>query len=306
VVVDNAFPFRGGDSAVHQIKLPGREYSVDTILVEDFGKRTIRSFGEALKARQFFDSVHVVDRSFNTPEDGGPMQPLTAFVLDTLCEHFNAQAVISLDHYDYGTTLNVMDMPDYYYATLDARSNTYWKIHDRLRGDILDIHLQKDTIFWDSSGHSITNSVADLPVIREAIEASANHAGVKYADFVAPTWTKEERLFYKQGHPLFFHASELISRGQWEDANRIWYHVFEESKGKQKARAAFNLALGQEVLGNFREAAAWAYRSMEVYKELGALAVSQIEENEARQYYMTLALRLQEKRKLDDQYGVDE
>jgi hypothetical protein len=306
VVVDNAYPFKVSDSAVHEINLPDRKFAVDTLWVEDFGSRVVQSFGNALKARRFFDSVYVVKDPFNPKGKGKPMDPLTAFELDTLCRHFNAQAVISLDHYDYGTAINVLEMPESFFATLDARSNTYWKLHNCLSGDLYDIHLQKDTIFWEGVGPSINNSAADLPTIREALDVAAHNAGEKYAGYLAPTWTKEERLFYKQGHPLFFRASELISRGEWELASRLWYNVYEEGNQKQKARAAFNLALGQEVRGNFMEAAAWAYRAMEQYRELGVLSVSELEKKETSAYYVELAQRLQEKKKLDEQYGVEQ
>ncbi len=306
VVVDNAYPFYREDSAIHKLKTPMQEFTVDSVWVRDFGKRTVEAFGESLKQRRFFDSVHVVKQSFNTSEDGKPMQPLSNFVLDTLARHFNAQAVISLNHYEYGTTINVTEAADNYYATLDARSNTYWKFHNQLTGELLDLHLQKDTIFWESAGVSIGRSTGDLPGIKEALIASAEHAGERYAEYVAPTWSNEKRIVYKQGDPLFIRAAELINSDDWEEANRIWYHVYQEGRDKPRARAAYNLALGKEVLGEFSEAVAWAYRSLEIYNNLGAFAFSEIEKAEAQQYYMTLSKRLLEKKKLDEQYGVEE
>ncbi|MFO8002267.1 MAG: DUF6340 family protein [Marinilabilia sp.] len=306
VLVDNAPPFRVSDSAVHKVKLPDRDFTIDTIWVDDFGEQAVHAMGEALEERQFFDSVHVAERPFNTGEDGEPMDPLTAFEIDSLCRHYNAQGVISLDHFDYGTTLRIEDVPDHYYATLDSRSNTYWKFYDYLSGELLDVHLLEDTIFWDYSERNVNKAISGLPSIREALKDASVHAGEEYAAYVAPTWTKEERIFYKQGHPLFVRASGLVGRGEWEQAARIWYQVYEEADGKQKARAAFNLALAQEVLGEFREAAAWGYRAMEEYEDLSGLVVSEPERETAREFYLHLARRLQDKKKLDEQYGVEE
>ncbi|WP_016776457.1 DUF6340 family protein [Anaerophaga thermohalophila] len=306
VVVDNARPFNGSDSAVNKIILPDRKYSVDTIRVEDFGKRVIESFSATLESKQFFDSVHVAKGSFKNPALENPLSPLSAFEIDSLLRHYNAQAVISLDYYDYGTTLRITDTPDFYYSTLDARSNSYWRIHNGLNGEIMDVHFQRDTIFWEGAGLSLMEAAEELPSIRKALEMAAQHAGEKYADYVAPGWNSEVRRYYTHGHPLFFRASELIAGGNWEEANRIWYHVYENGSDKQRARAAFNLALGMEVLGEFREAAAWAYRSIEAYKELGALSVSQMEKDISTQYYTHLAVRIQEKKKLDEQYGIEE
>jgi hypothetical protein len=307
VVVNNAYPFQKSDTVVHRINLPGRQYSVDTIWMKDFGGVAAETFAEELKYRQFFDSVYVAEKSFNSKiEDRNPLNPLTAQELDSLCNAYNAQGVISLDYYDYGTTINVMDMGDYFYSTLDARSNTYWTFHNCLSGERLDYYFQRDTIFWDSFGSSVVNSVNDLPKIRQSLEEAAYHAGARYADFVAPTWTNEERIFYQKGHPLFFEAANEVARNNWDSAKRIWYKVYESSDGKTKARAAYNLALGQEVTGNFREAAAWGWRAVDKYKSLKGINVSEAERNMAISFYMKLSHRLQDKKKLDEQYGVDE
>jgi hypothetical protein len=307
VIVDNAFPYRTEDSVVHIIDLPGHKYSIDTIWVDDFGMRAIHSFAESLKDKQFFDSVHVVPHSFNSIEDGKPMQLLSAYELDTLCRYYNAQAVISLDHYEYGSKLKVRQTPQYHhYATLDANSRTYWKFYNCLSNDLLDVHFQQDTIFWETVSIGMVRSVNNLPRLRDGIKSAAVHAGQKYAKYVAPTWNREKRLYYKKGHPLFLRASDFVLQGEWTKASRIWYHVYEEEDGKQKARAAFNIALAKEVLGDFTEATAWAYRSVKQYEDLWSLAVSAMEKEDAFQYYVELSLRLKEKRKLDEQFGVDE
>ena len=306
VVVDNAYPFRVTDTTVHEVNLPDTTYAIDSVWVDEFDSLAVQSMGEALEARQFFDSVHVVKKSFNPEEGGKPMRPLRASVIDSLCRHYNAQGVISLDHYDYGTTLDVIEFYDNYMATLDARSSTYWKIFDHVNGELLDVHLQHDTIFWDYVERDISRAVSGIPPVREALKDAAVHAGGKYAGYVAPTWTTEERVMFKRGHPLFPRAASLANRGNWEEAARMWYHVYEENSGKIKARAAFNLALAREVVGEFREAAAWGYRALEEYEDLGSLAVSQAEKETAREFYLKLARRIQEKKKLDEQYGVDE
>ena len=306
VIADNAYPFRVTDTIVHEVNTPDSTFSIDSVWVDEFDSLAVRAMGEALEPRQFFDSVYVAKESFNTEENGKPMRPLRASVVDSLCRHYNAQAVISLDHYDYGTTLDVVELHDNYMATLDVRSSTYWKIFDHVNGELLDVHLQQDTIFWDYVERNPSRAVSGIPSIREALKDAAVHAGEKYAGYVAPTWTTEERVMFKQGHPLFPRAASLASRGNWEQAARMWYHVYEENSGKVKARAAFNLALAKEVRGEFREAAAWGYRAWEEYEDLGVLAVSQPEKETAKEFYLKLAQRIQEKKKLDQQYGVDE
>ncbi|WP_291855828.1 DUF6340 family protein [Marinilabilia sp.] len=304
VVVDNAFPFQPGDSGVHKIKLPTREYAIDSILVDDFGRRIIQSFGESLNAKSFFDSVYVVKQPFNTLEGGKPLALLSPAVVDSLCDFYNAQAVIELGHFEYGSLINVMDFGDQYFATLDARVSAYWKIHNKIADDVFDVHLQRDTIFWESTGPTILGSVEKLPLIRDALNEAAAYSGQQYSEYISPTWEKTRRYFFKKGHPLFYDASVQATRGDWDEAGRIWFHIYELGTEKQKARAAYNLALTQEVKGDFIEATSWAYRSMEHFQEVGNLSLADYELEMAKSYYIELAQRLQEKKKLDKQFGV--
>ncbi|MGQ1891906.1 DUF6340 family protein [Thermophagus sp. OGC60D27] len=306
VVVDHAPPFTKIDSGIHKIILPGKKYVVDTILLKDFGKLAIESMAEVLKSKQFFDSVHVYPQKLDPVSTYSLSPSLSTETLDSICDRYNAQGLIALDYFDYGTTLQVSEAPDIYYSTLDARSRTRWKIYNRLTGKTLDVHVQKDTIFWDGIGYSITGSAAELPPIREALKMAAQHAGAKYSDYVAPSWESQSRLIYIKGHPLFYKASELVANNQWEEAGRIWYYVYLNGSPKQKARAAFNLALSKEMTGDFREAAAWAWNSMEEYAPMGNLSVTQAEKDACKSYYILLAQRIQEKKKIDNQYGIEE
>lgn len=306
VVVDNAYPFQPGDSGVHKIKLPSREYSIDSVLVEDFGLRIIQSLGESLETKSFFDSVYVVKQSFNTLEEGKPLALLSPVVVDSLCDFYNAQAVIELGHFDYGTLINVMDFGDQFFATLDARVSAYWRIHNNFSDEVLDVHLQRDTIFWENTGITLGGSVEKLPLIRDALNEAAVYSGIQYSEYISPTWQKTRRFFFKKGHPLFYDASVQAGIGDWDEAGRIWYRIYETGTGKQKARAAYNLALSQEVKGDFDEATSWAYRAMELFEETGGISFSDYEKEMAKNYYIQLAQRLQEKKKLDKQFGVNE
>lgn len=306
VVVDNSSGYFNGDTGIHKIILPNRTFSVDTIHFKDFGKVAVNTFAEALKNKAFFDSVYVYPgKLFPLSRDNSNFS-LSEQSIDSLCNRYNAQGVISLDYYSYGTVLRVDETSDLFYATLDARSLTRWTIYNGVNGGKVDVYVQRDTIFWDAADYSMNSSVANLPQFREALKMAAQNAGVKYAEYVAPSWEPQSRRYYIQGHPLFYKASELVDEGKWEEAGRIWYYVYQNGKGKQKARAAFNLALSKEMQGDFLEAAAWAWKSLEEYQNLRSLSSTQSEKDFCKFYYMLLAHRIQEKKKLDVQYGVEE
>ncbi|SFE90035.1 DUF6340 family protein [Thermophagus xiamenensis] len=307
VLVDNSPGYFKSDTGIHKIILPGRRaYTVDTIRFKDFGKVAVLTLAEALKDKAFFDSVYVYPgKPVSNSRDKNNFS-LSEEVVDSLCNRFNAQGVISLDYYDYNTVLRVDKSSELYYSTLDARSRTRWTIYNGLNGGKVDVYVQRDTIFWDAADYSMNSSVAHLPQYRDALKMAAQNAGVKYADYVAPSWELQSRRFYIKGHPLFYKASEMVSEGKWEEAGRIWYYVYQNGKGKQKARAAFNLALSKEMQGDFLEAAAWAWKGLEEYQNLKSLSANQAEKDFCKFYYMLLARRMQEKKKLDAQYGVEQ
>ncbi len=89
----------------------------------------------------------------------------------------------------------------------------------------------------------------------------------------------------------------------WNEAAKIWYHIYESENKKQKARAAYNLALSYEIRNDFQEAKAWAEISRNLFETLKSIQVSEIERKMAFKYFESLNERFAETEALHKQLG---
>lgn len=301
VVVDNSLPFR--DDSVHLIGSFYKESFVDTVWVDNFGKIATKSMFESLNEKNFYDSVYYhsipLNRNLSNPNLGEIPLPL----IDSLCKAYNAQALISLEAFRYKSDTRIAEMDDFLYVSMDVNSLLYWKIY-RNDGILLDANIQKDSIFWDNTQSSYSYAHSKIPTIRESVEILAWHMGNNASKRVAPYWESVKRNFYKSGSLFFTKANELVIKNKWEEAARIWYYVYENSKNRQKAMAAFNLALSYEVRGDFAEALAWSDISRQLFEKLGSMGASEDEKKMSRLYYIEIAERYQQIRKLNEQLGT--
>jgi tetratricopeptide (TPR) repeat protein len=60
-------------------------------------------------------------------------------------------------------------------------------------------------------------------------------------------------------------AAIYVSKSQWIDAAAEWQKVISGNKGRLKAKAAFNLALANEMLGKFDLSIEWLRNARKYY-----------------------------------------
>jgi hypothetical protein len=300
VVVDFSYPYRG--DSTHILFISGNSTVVDTIWVDDFGMRVAESMAVELDNRAFFDSVFLHPVSLNIPPVGSPNLPLSPLQVGEILEEYNAQAVIALESVEYSSHFKGADLGQFFYASLDADSRLLWKIYDT-QGQVVDVYIQQDSIFWDNHEAGYSNDFSAIPGVRYAMESLADFMGKYYPDRIAPYWESQRRSYYASGHHLFSRANDLLKANNWEHAARVWYYVFDEGNDKQKAMAAFNIALSFEVRGDFVEAAAWAEVSNNLFNQMSTFRVSAMDKVRGVTYIQELNERIRETQKLEEQVG---
>ena len=301
VLVDFAYPYRA--DSVHVLKLGNEKTSIDTIWVDDFAVRTINAVGAELEQRPFFDTVYVHPRPLNLPPVGKPGLNLSPLQVQRILAEYPAQRVLALEEVSYSSRINIDNVEGYLVATQDVDATLLWKLYDE-SGKAVDVFVQKDSIFWDKVDELYVLRELEVPPIRTALEALADFMGKYYPDRIAPYWEVQYRPFYSGGHHLFARANDLKKVNSWEAAARVWYYVYEEGNKKQKAMAAYNLALSYEVRGDFVEALAWAERSKALFDDLGTARVSETERKRVGNYIQELERRRDEELKLQLQVGA--
>ena len=267
VLVDNSVPFKG--KKVHKVETPGSKFTIDTIWVDDFSSIALSALKEELTERKFFDSVYI------HPEPLKTSRRLINRVLSwqqvgDLCEKYNAEAVIAFEKNVYNTKIKVESMPDgLLFGYLDASGAVLWRGYNYLSKELIYRQTQKDTISWDAVGGNINYIATKLPKLVVSIEELGTYLGAKAADDIAPRWEKQKRGYYIAGNYHFIQAADHMSNKEYGEAIKLWKYVFDRSDKKVKARAAYNLTLVSELMGDYESAFYWMEQGVKAIVKTG-------------------------------------
>jgi hypothetical protein len=265
LLIDNALAYR--DTQVHEIQIPTKKFFVDTIWNDEFPAIALDALKQALDDRNFFDSVHIkkepLRRTVLSSKNG-----ITWELVNKLCEKYHVQSIISIDDYLYHTKINVgRNYEGNLHGYLDANAAILWRVYNNLNKTVLYKEIQIDTISYDTDGVVMNAIASKLPSIKWALTDLANYMGTSSANDIAPYWETQQRGFYATGNYRFMQAAEMVRIEKWGEAIKIWKYIFNNSTKKVKARAAYNLALAAEVLGDYSSASYWIDQSLAVFAE---------------------------------------
>ena len=302
VVADHAFPFRS--DSMHVVMLPHDTILVDTIMVDDFSIRVATALVNELENRAFFDSASLHPVSLNTPPTGAKLKIAPSQTISYLSERHDVQAIAAIENAEYSSEIKIGFHEGHYYVTLDATGELFWKLYDS-NGLLLDVYLQRDTIFWHDVIPMYSDQEREIPAIRDAIEMLATFMGENYANRLSPRWETATRSLFTKGHYLFDRATELVEANDWEEAAKIWFHLYSTGNNAlHKAKASHNLALSFEVRGNFDEAIAWSDKSLEYFNQVSPSRASNRIKSLSRLYNIELKKRRNEGFMLQQQTGI--
>ena len=300
VIVDNSYPFVPDDA--HIAHVMGDLIRLDTVNVDTFTSVIISDLRKELALRQFFDTVYSDTTRYNTLNGGSAYKAFDHSEINSICDKFNVDAVLSLEGAQYGTEINVMDMGAEYYATMDVDGLLFWRMYDRFLETPLYKTAQVDTLYWDGVGAGINHSAATFPSIEDAVVELGEYLGFGFADKIVPRWESVSRKLYTTGNPYFSSATEWMSKGNHYEAEKLWGYLYEKGKEKDKCKAANNIAISKEERGDLRDAMEWAYKSYQA-SELSESITNSEERRTARQLYLDLVRRYRDQKKLDKQVG---
>jgi hypothetical protein len=111
----------------------------------------------------------------------------------------------------------------------------------------------------------------------------SREVGIDYAYKIAPMPVRISRTFYGKSKrvPEMDLGGRHADVGDWAGAARVWENGLEGAEPRDAGRLSYNIAIANEVLGNWETARQWAERS---YVEFG--------NKDAREYVNQLERRV--------------
>lgn len=232
--------------------------------------------------------------------------PLNWMEVDSICAKYNVEALMVLEYFDtdfrianpgataanvIGNVMNGTSTPVEVRGT--ATSNAGFRVYYPKTKTILYEDRFDFKKHWTQRSANPAEAVAKMIKKNDALFDVSYATGYEFAMNIVPLYFWENRDMYKGKKGDLERGERQALSKDWEGAIKTWKEVYEMSnKPKIRAKAAFNIALGYEVMGNLTEAQIWVQRS---YVEGG--------KKTALRYSDIIDYRLNEQQKLKEQTG---
>jgi tetratricopeptide (TPR) repeat protein len=176
-------------------------------------------------------------------------QPLSWEKVDSLCKVFNVNAIIALEIFDsnfMGTFANV---------------KLGFRLYDPSERNIIDQYRFEHKIALGAPVHTMGGAISRVLEKNDAINDVSYQAGELYGQRITPTWFRITRQYYnkpKRDENLRIGA-RMMEVNNWDEAIlSLEKAVDSGKKRKTRGRAAHNLAVVYEILGDYPAAKKWA------------------------------------------------
>ena len=127
----------------------------------------------------------------------------------------------------------------------------------------------------------------------EATNRASYDAGFIYGQRITPTYYQVTRYFFDKPKKELGAGVRYSEVADWQGAIDAWMNVVDKGERKDAGRAAYNIAVAYEVLGDLEKAKEWAARSH-----------TEFAEKDADEYYKMLSNRIREERLVSQQLRI--
>lgn len=277
---------------------------------KELSEECLRGLNDLLQTSERFKIVRCTETMNAADEKSLTFgAPLSWEMVDSICKKYGTDALMVLEFFD--TDFSILNPNATAAAAIGsvvnggsstvsvtgkASARTGFRIYNPSSKTILyeDRFEYKKT--WRQTSTNPADAIAKLVKRNPALVDVSYVTGQEFAKSIVPLYFWEARSMYKGKKGLMEKAERQALSKDWEGAARTWEDVFNSSiKSKEKGKAAFNLALANEVLGNLVEAQKWIQTS---YVEDG--------QNTALVYSSILDARVREQAKLKEQEDNEE
>ena len=273
-------------------------------LDKDGAWESIAGLTEELKDNDRFTEVKMLnDIDFRSSRIGILPPPLTARIVDSLCNVTGTDALFALERFDTDTDVSFstpsgrMETPFGnipiigLQVSMETFIKTGWRIYAPSGLNILDEFSFVESLVFTGKGINPVAAVEALTGRKEAVKEVSRNAGHTYAMRILPFRLRVTRDYFVKGTYNFSVAKRKAQTGKWDEAGKLWELETGNPKMKIAGRACYNMAIINEINDSLDDALGWAQKAWEDYKIRLALKYTRILEN--RKYNNDL-LKIQE------------
>lgn len=197
------------------------------------------------------------------PASAGFGTALSWAEVDRLCKTYQADALVALEYLDGDfvvTQVPILTPPGVLQAHGVARTTAGFRIYQPKTQTILLQTAYPQQLGWTEQAANPLEALAKLlkgpEALREVSRASGQNFG---AQFIARDLWAPRLMFVGRRNAQMTRGYRLALVNQWAEARDAWGAAYNQAtKAKTRGRAAYNIALAHEVLGDLPAARDWA------------------------------------------------
>jgi hypothetical protein len=242
-------------------------------------------------------NVIVTDEMFIGSASGNNLpEPLPWNLVADMAAKYNADVIVTLETFDSDFVITSAKLPGKDspgagaggVATVKCGFRLYWPEKRSIEDEYMFSHAMN----WSSGGPAILAAINAVKVKNDAINSASRGAGLSYGQRITPTWYRVSRDYFKKGGGSADLAAgaRMMQLNDWDKAIADLLKATETGKTKARGRAAHNLAVVYEILGDLPAAKEWTTVSWGRYKE-----------KKSRDYGYLLTNRIDEEARLKNQ-----
>ncbi len=259
-------------------------------------------FIEACSGTKRFITVRTAERFTSNGTKNTFPAPLDWDIVTELCNKNQTDALLSIEIFDTDFILTnspvtlesrniggkMVTLP-VFRATGVAVINLGIRLYDAANRVILDEYQTSHRMNFNGEASTLQGAINAMLNKVEATKRASYEAGFTYGERITPTYYQVTRYFFDTPKKKLGAGVRYSEVGDWKNAIEQWTKVVNTGKRKHAGRAAFNIAVGYEVLGDMDKAKEWAARSH-----------TEFQEKDADEYYKQLCNRVIEERMVSE------
>ena len=229
------------------------------------------SLGKAIAESPLFHDVRICEDTLRRDSLFFEVRPFKAFEVDSLCNEYGVDALISLDKFFFTSIFHENNLSKYYSekvisVDLVGEMRVLWP---GLK-EVFCIPFV-DSLSWYVEGRNFFGDyleVSSMPDTQIAMQQLSESTGYNMRVNFVPYWSEDRRWFYKNFSSDWKQGTAYAVAEKWKEAAEVWEPLYAKTKNwKQRAKLASNIALCNEITGDFEKAVNYAELSYSLYKE---------------------------------------
>ena len=206
---------------------------------------------------KYFDQVIICDSALQTEEVDLNIDPkLSESEIQTLTRDLGVDLLVSLERLWVQIAKKEVYYPGWEIPVPVIQSiiTPVVRLYVSGRPQPMNTITFTDSLFWD-----LGTPVTEEMIVKESSKLAAR----KISSRLVPSWIPAERIYFSGGGGEMRDAAILMQEGSWQEAQNTWKGLYDRlRKGKTKSKAAYNIALSYEMLGNIEEASQWVTKAL--------------------------------------------